>query len=339
MDTSAGMTWQIDFWDVGQGDASCIRLPSGQYILIDAGPTPKAGNPLVQWFARPPRKDIKAVAITHNDWDHVGGLLSLAGNPDQTIHSVFFVHDKSAALLPVRMQAMVSVLKQRADAGRTATHTLERDRTIHEDDLYRLAVRHPSALDMTGVQPNNRVSAIIVLEHKASGRSVVVWGGDASLATIAEKCHDAAPVVMVGPHHGCPQDKPNATRTFTTALDSVRPRCLFISIGMGNRYGHPNSKYIKSAANLGAQICCSEVTHQCADAERITTSVFQGSGRLGYPVPPRTKQCRGTMRIHASAAGVFHDENQALFVQRVTKFTRALCSQMQSVNPVRCASQ
>jgi competence protein ComEC len=84
-------SWEVIFWDVGQGDATSIRLPTGDYILIDTGPVSatSGSNPLVQWFlSAPAPKRIKYVLITHNDLDHVGGLLSLAGEAGQSIETV-----------------------------------------------------------------------------------------------------------------------------------------------------------------------------------------------------------------------------------------------------------
>ncbi len=325
MDSAADMTWQIDFWDVGQGDATTILLPTGEYILVDAGPTPKYGNPLVQWFAQSPAKTIKSVVITHNDWDHVGGLASLAHNPSQAIQSALFVHDRSAARLPDKLKSLFDVLKLREDVGKTKTHTLEAGVVIYEDAVFRLAACHPSTLTSMGAKPNNHVSAIITLERKSDNVVLVVWGGDAPLGTIVKQCPGASPNVLFGPHHGCPLDRPKTWSTYKNALEQIAPDCIFISVGRGNTYGHPDSTYVKCAASMGMTICCSEITAQCSTAGSLTGTVFQGSGRLGYPVPPRTQQCRGTMRVFANADGIRYDSDQAEFVSRIKTFSKTLC--------------
>jgi len=325
MDPDPEIRLQVDFWDVGQGDASTIRLPSGEYILIDTGPSPR-GNPLVQWFALQPRKTIHSIVVTHNDWDHVGGLTSLVLNPDQIIRFVRFIHDKSSILLSNKIKAIFDALKRRQESGKTETSTLEAGNIIYQDSVFRLVARHPSALDTVGIQPNNSVSAIITLEHQLDGKILIIWGGDALLKTIATLCPKATPGVLFGPHHGCPQDKSKEKNVFSGLLKEINPNCIFISVGRGNTYSHPNKQYIDTATKCNATICCSEVTQKCGDSGRITKSVFQGSGRLGYPVPPGTIQCRGTMRVIVDRHRIHHGEDQEEFLKLVKVIPNVLCS-------------
>ncbi len=37
--------WEIVFWDVGQGDATSIRLPDGSFVLVDFGPSAHSEKP------------------------------------------------------------------------------------------------------------------------------------------------------------------------------------------------------------------------------------------------------------------------------------------------------
>lgn len=62
--------WEVVFWDVGQGDATTIKLPDGSYILIDAGPATQKGNPLPGWFRRMGEPPIKLAVVTHSHMDH-----------------------------------------------------------------------------------------------------------------------------------------------------------------------------------------------------------------------------------------------------------------------------
>ena len=80
--------WEVIFWDVGQGDATTIKLPDGSYILIDSGPSTQHGNPLPGWFRRMGGPQIKLAVITHSHVDHFGGLISLCNEDGQRIDSI-----------------------------------------------------------------------------------------------------------------------------------------------------------------------------------------------------------------------------------------------------------
>ncbi len=65
---------EVDFLNVGQGDATLIKSPYGQRILIDGGPSTSAvlgelaDN--LSWFDR----RIDLVILTHPHEDHLAGL-------------------------------------------------------------------------------------------------------------------------------------------------------------------------------------------------------------------------------------------------------------------------
>jgi beta-lactamase superfamily II metal-dependent hydrolase len=73
--------------DVGQGDGLLLKTPRGAWHLIDAGMasrdqmTKKGATNFVRWkFLRDLGRDevsLDSVIVTHNDYDHYGGLLDL----------------------------------------------------------------------------------------------------------------------------------------------------------------------------------------------------------------------------------------------------------------------
>jgi len=67
---------EVDFFDVGQGDAILIKSPFGQNILIDGGPDSKVidelGKNLPFWDRR-----IDLMVLTHPHDDHVTGLIEV----------------------------------------------------------------------------------------------------------------------------------------------------------------------------------------------------------------------------------------------------------------------
>ena len=322
------MPWEIIFWDVGQGDATSIRLPTGEYILIDTGPVSatSGSNPLVQWLLNTPeKKRIKCVLITHNDLDHVGGLISLASDDSLVIDSVLLVPDETFRQKLGKFAGLVAQLKKRQTAGKTQIGFLTQSNRILGDGMCRLAVRYPAPLDTAGKHTNNEISAVITLERNDSGNVSVIWGGDTLLSTVAKVCSRANPAILVGPHHGAPQDTPNKEKTFRSFLEDIRPEIFFVSVGQGNIYGHPKTKFIKAAVNAGTEICCSEITEQCHEAQKMATHVFQGSFQLGLPIPRHAIQCRGSMRVFANDMGIEFDQHQECFKECVRKIDGRLC--------------
>ena len=88
----------VDFWDVGQGDCSVIRLPDSSLVIIDVGPRTR---PLIDWLQEKPRR-IHSIVITHNDADHAGGLPGLVSACQRTEDRavpVGFGADASARML------------------------------------------------------------------------------------------------------------------------------------------------------------------------------------------------------------------------------------------------
>jgi competence protein ComEC len=70
---------RVTFLDVGQGDAILVELPEGRRLLVDGGPAGArrldVGERVVAPFLwNRPAARLDAVAVTHSDTDHSGGL-------------------------------------------------------------------------------------------------------------------------------------------------------------------------------------------------------------------------------------------------------------------------
>ncbi len=63
---------EVDFIDVGQGDAELIQTSDGKHILIDAGPS-EAETDLLSYLSNRSVTVLDALIISHPDEDHLGG--------------------------------------------------------------------------------------------------------------------------------------------------------------------------------------------------------------------------------------------------------------------------
>ena len=90
------MKIKVDFWNVGQGDASTLEIIDDtnkkHFIVIDVGPKL---NSFVQWVCRQPRSIyVDFLFITHNDMDHIGGLDQLTMSNRFFVNKVYYLIDR-----------------------------------------------------------------------------------------------------------------------------------------------------------------------------------------------------------------------------------------------------
>ncbi|MBL0939921.1 MAG: DNA internalization-related competence protein ComEC/Rec2 [Gemmatimonadaceae bacterium] len=221
--------------DVGQGDAVALRTPRGRWVIVDAGPRWQGGDagrrtvvPHIKRYGG----DVALFVLSHAHDDHAGGAASVVD-----------------ALRPLRWweSAFVGTSPGYRDAlRRVATRGVRWER-----------VRPGQHMELDGVRftvlaPD---SAWTAAQHDANETSVVLraeFGAHRFLLT-GDAEHDeeswlvnhyapdelAADVLKVG-HHG---SRTSSTPAF---LDAVRPRVAVVSLGTGNRYGHPATETLQA---------------------------------------------------------------------------------------------
>ena len=72
---------RVTMIDVGQGDAILVEFPSGETLLVDAGPVTPAGNAgkniILPFLKRKGIRSLDMLLLTHPDADHCGGAASI----------------------------------------------------------------------------------------------------------------------------------------------------------------------------------------------------------------------------------------------------------------------
>lgn len=239
---SADLT--VHFIDVGQGDAVLIECDDyDQRALIDAGDRFK--DPVARLRSYLEGKGIETVHLlvaTHPHADHIGGT--------------FMVLEEFTVLLV-------------ADSGYEATSALWRDyrellmtRAIpvifpRRGDVIQLGnlalqVLHPDdSVDQYG-NPNN-ASIVIRLDY---GETSFLFTGDVEASAEAEMLSELGgraselldvDILKVG-HHG---SKTSSSEAF---LAMVTPEVAVISVGGGNRYGHPDQDTLDALTEIGVEV-------------------------------------------------------------------------------------
>ena len=233
---------QLVMLDVGQGDAFLLR--SGKTsVLIDTG---NQDSLLREGLARQGIRALDAVVITHPDDDHMGSLASLAGVVQ--VRQVIVASDglvcpcKSCSRL--RTDA-ASVAGEDALAGIEVGDALAVGR-------WRLACLWPSKYADEG---GNADSLCFEAAADADGdgapdvRALMV--GDAEHEQLQELVDSGAvgavDILKVG-HHG-------SKNALTPELaQAFHPALSLVSVGRGNRYGHPAANTIENLEQVGSRI-------------------------------------------------------------------------------------
>lgn len=332
-----GSLLEIDFWNVGQGDCSVIKLPSGGLIIVDVGPR---GSPLVEWLREGRRRSVRieAIVLTHNDADHAGSLPTIISEFKAQIGAVWLLLDRPSN--DERFAKIFRSALQGEEEGHYKIRRVEDGAELwrHAESETVIRVLYPGFSQNVQAAKPNDTSGLIVLE--SGGRNLLAWPGDLQLRTTAKVVSQNSPQMLMGPHHGGPTDYPTMSvkRGMTLeqrqkrmsqmreAATSLRPVRSFISVGTKNSYNHPRPGYLRLLRDQGTHIACSQLTVMC-DRQRVLRKeiVFEGSGALGLRAPKFGVSCRGAVRVYLKDGELHPDAFEAEHRKRLQGLHRPQC--------------
>ena len=239
---------ELHVLDVGQGDAILLRTDAGRWVLIDAGPAWRggdAGRSIVLPYILRRGGSLEAFVLSHPHTDHVGGAASVleAMRPRAYWDAAFAGGSEAYGL-------SLAVAKKRGVGWRR----------VHPGDSVMidgvtLKFLAPDSVWMVGLQDPNLASTIAIVRFGVV-RFLLV--GDAERAEedwLLEQHRDElhADVLKVG-HHG------SSTSSSDAFLEAVHPDVALISVGAGNKYGHPSSDVLRALSRVGAEVIRTDQT-------------------------------------------------------------------------------
>lgn len=224
---------ELHLLDVGQGDGAALRLPSGRWLVVDAGPRSDyfdaGARRIVPYLRRHGVRTVEALVLSHPHLDHVGGASTLLQE------------------LPVRgvmdpsRPVPSAIWRETLEVARTEGVSWWAVRTgeVLAVDGVSFHVLHPDAATVADPDLSdwNELSLVLLLRY---GEGSLLLTGDAYHGVEERILHDLPrdlSVLKVG-HHG------SRTSTGTSLLDHARPGVAVIPVGEGNRYGHPHAEVI-----------------------------------------------------------------------------------------------
>lgn len=226
--------------DVGQGDAVLVRS-AGSAVLVDTG-TEDAR--LLSALARHGVLRLDAVVVTHPDDDHCGSLpaLSRAVEVDRVI--------VAGDLLDCACDACAGL---RETASQAASETVGLDvGDVVSVGRFALRAIWPDGFSDEG---GNADSLCFAVGYDVDGDGAGEWNallvGDAEDEQLRELVGSGrvgdVDVYKVG-HHGSAA----AISPETAAL--IQPEIAIVSVGAGNRYGHPSPDALAALEGVGCEV-------------------------------------------------------------------------------------
>ncbi len=233
-------TVEFHFIDVGQGDAALIQTPDGN-ILIDAG-TNASEEELRAYLDQQGVKELAYAIFTHPHEDHIGGA-----------DMVISTYKISRIILPdvsatsVTFNRMLDAIEQSVEDNGTSVIQAEPGYTFSLGDV-KCKILAPINTSYTGM---NNYSITVRVEY---GDTSVLYTGDAEVASELEMLDRYrltgeldCDILKVG-HHG------SDTSSSDDFIKAVTPVHAVISVGEGNKYGHPIQEILIRLQNRGATV-------------------------------------------------------------------------------------
>ncbi len=237
---------KVDFFDVGQGDATLVTTASGNQILIDGGPGTSVITEIghvMPYFDR----TIELVILSHPHEDHVSGLIEVLRR-----YKV-----KEVVLPDVEFDSppfweFISLLEAK-QIKKTYAHEGQRiflDNSTVFDVYYPPPGHFMAANNYSGLKDNKRNPNDVSIVGKLSyGKARVLFTGDAGKdieEMLLPKYNLDSDILKVG-HQG---SRFSSSQDF---LEEVTPQYSVIMVGE-NSFGHPTQEAMGRIKSVGSEI-------------------------------------------------------------------------------------
>lgn len=242
---------KLYFVDVGQGDCTYLKTPSGKNILIDGGGNRDkekydVGKKVLLPYLLDRRvKKLDYIIVSHFDADHAQGLEAVIQNIK--VKNIIVCKQASDSVL---YQEIIKLCKKK----NVNIITVKRGQTIKIDKYVHFQILHPGDIMLDDGKGGLNANAIVAKMYCTikNKTTTIMFTGD-----IEEKAEEElvkiygdklkADILKVA-HHG---SKTSSTAEF---LKCVSPKIALIGVGKDNTFGHPNSGVLSRLEDINAKI-------------------------------------------------------------------------------------
>lgn len=228
---------EVFFLDIGQGDASILKLPGGNIILIDGGPNNlilKRLGEIFSFFKR----DIKMIIVSHFHDDHIVGLIEVVKR--YKVEHLFIGEG-------LEKNDLTKILLEEATKRKVEVHEIEGSVSLNVgiNNDCKLYLLNPLFLGAKE-DGNNSLIAKITCFDKG-----ILFSGDNELeveSLLVRSNLGLAANIFKASHHG------SKTSNSEDFLKIVNPRVVVISAGLNNRFNHPAIETLSTLFKLGIEV-------------------------------------------------------------------------------------
>jgi competence protein ComEC len=233
------VSWPPESWlmvacDVGQGDALVLKAGPQSAVVVDSGPDSEAVDRCLRALEV---RHISLLLLTHFHVDHVGGVPGVLRG--RTVSEI----GVSPLEEPAEQAALV---KRWARAASVPIRTVVVGENRSIPGLTWTVLWPARLIEGEGSAPNN---ASVVLLIDVSGLRILLAGDiePAAQHAVVEEGGAIGVDVLKVAHHGSAYQDPEF-------LAATHPRLAVVSVGQGNRYGHPSARTVESLERAGAAV-------------------------------------------------------------------------------------
>lgn len=234
--------FRVTFFDVGQGDAALYETPKNLKILIDGGPDNKIINHLgkhLSWFD----KDIDMVIATHDDADHIFGLIKVLENYNVKVLFTSLPNSKNEL-----MQKIISLAKEK----NIKVVTIDKPSIVNTEDGVLIKFLFP-IINLDGVDDGNNASIVTqIISQTRSGEVKILSTGDLGINgekyLVSLYSDDLKSDILKLGHHG------SDTSTSPEFLQYVKPEIAIASAGKNNNFNHPHQSVLDLLSKFNIEV-------------------------------------------------------------------------------------
>ncbi len=339
--------FEVHFLDVGQGSSSVIlfenyREGRNEAIIIDCGPDPVVLLRLLARFDT----HIRALILTHNHADHVGGAQTLINHygPRKRISRIYVVNDGTEGA-----KRLGEFLTKLEDAGRLQADVVDyiRPRVLFRSSFIdrEHAERDGEALfEVEGLAPRPAQNLAARHAHDTCGVVRVVSGDQQVLF-----CGDSSPRIwkpllrnfgrpfaceaLTVPHHGGLMASRGGNKKVVEWFfqKAVQTKVAILSFSTWNQHHHPRREVIEAARGpgSGAQVLCTQLpsefaTNHTSLQEVLRATCFSQAGQPRRPTSAADSRgplaCGGSITLSLGEGGPQWGHQGEAVAERVCAF-------------------